>query len=715
MRIIPNDGKINMLHNPSSRPRRYAVSRKTALATLVALLCHSALQAADDATTLDTLEVWGTEVSSTSGNLDGDALLIKQADHISDLLRTLPGVDVGGAHSLNQRITIRSMDDKDLQITIDGARQNSYMFHHMGNLQIHADILESADIGVGKNSVLDGGLGGTARFTTKSAEQLLRDGARFGGRVQAGARSNAGQSLSLTTFGLIGENTDFLAYYNAVGNDNFEVGGGEIKDAEGAVLAGTDGEVVGLEGDVSDLLLKFGWNINPDSRLSLSVEQYNDEGDYSQRPDMGVATDIAIADNLGIPLTWPTEFSRDTVTARYELDWGGHSFLELTAYHNASELYRDESGYAEANPAWAGEATGEASNTGLSALGESVLGEHTLHYGLEINEYETQYNAVYGGTPESSDESQSDIAVYIQDKIPMGRSWHITPGLRYDSQKLEAKLVDETYDQVSAALAADWQIDDALSLRASATQLFKAPEIAEVFIGAGLNDTANPDIEAETGLNAELSLAWEAAALGADKASAGVTAFQTSLNDYIYDYAANPDPDVRSWKDNVGDMTVDGFELWFGYEKGSLSALLTFDIADSELDAEADYAALDGARLDRVQGDTVSLNIDYAFRDNLDLHWDVQVVGDIDNAVQLDGASEDTAKDGYTVHNVSARWKPRRVEGLALTLGVDNLFDEYYASQSSRTGVSRHPRFGELYLQDYEPGRNVKLTASYDF
>ena len=89
--------------------------------------------------------------------LNGDAIANKQADHISDLLRTIPGVDVGGAHSLNQRITIRSMDDKDLDISIDGAKQNSYMYHHMGNLQIHADILKSVDLEIGSNSVINGG------------------------------------------------------------------------------------------------------------------------------------------------------------------------------------------------------------------------------------------------------------------------------------------------------------------------------------------------------------------------------------------------------------------------------------------------------------------------------------------------------------------------------------------------------------------------------
>lgn len=79
----------------------------------------------------------------------------------------------------------------------------------------------------------------------------------------------------------------------------------------------------------------------------------------------------------------------------------------------------------------------------------------------------------------------------------------------------------------------------------------------------------------------------------------------------------------------------------------------------------------------------------------------------------LDGPTLENSKDGYTVHNISLQWFP--VKGLQVTAGVDNLLDEFYASQSSRTGVSFHPRFGELYLFDYEPGRNIKATVSYQF
>mgnify|MGYP000102940907 CR=1 FL=1 len=100
---------------------------------------------------------------------------------------------------------------------------------------------------------------------------------------------------------------------------------------------------------------------------------------------------------------------------------------------------------------------------------------------------------------------------------------------------------------------------------------------------------------------------------------------------------------------------------------------------------------------------------------NLLLHSDVLWVGKLGSGLDLDGASLDNKKDGYTVLNISARWTPEQVAGLALTIGADNLLDEYYASQSSRTGLSIHPRFGELQLTDYEPGRNIKATVSYEF
>lgn len=669
---------------------------------------------------VEEVTVWGTRVSASSVLMGEADIAIRQADHLSDLLRTIPGIDVGGAHSLNQRVTIRSMDDKDLRITIDGANQNTYMYHHMGNLQIHADILQSVDVSIGTNSVIDGGLGGAVRFETKSAEQLLKPDQRFGARIQGGVASNSGQNWSATGYGKLAKAVDFLIYHNQVDRDNYDVGGGEIIDNQGEVVANTDGTVRGLEGRVTDTLLKFGWDFSHHQRVEIGYEGYLDKGDYSYRPDMGLATDLAIVTALDAPLLWPTEFARDTLTVNYEGRFGSTT-LNAALFDNQSELNRDESGYLTSTAmvrgqpvsAWAAYVDGTADNRGLNILAETTWALQTLTYGIESIRYDTAYRADYHtGALDQSDERAQSTAVFVQDRFQLSPAFAIIPGVRYDQYKLAAVLVEDTFSDVSGALALEFQPSESLLLKLSHTQLFKAPEIGEVFIGAGLFDVANQDIAAESGHNSEFSLAYNANAF-----AAGFTAFATSIKNYIFDYAPAPEElEVRSWKDNIGTMALDGFETYVGFEKGNFSSLLTYASAESELEAFSEYADLDGARIDRQQGDSISLNIDYDMTHwGLKLHWESLVVDDVAAGLDLDGATLDNVKQRYSVHNISASWSPESISGLTIIGGIDNIADEYYASQSSRTGTSGHPLFGDLFLLDYEPGRNVKMTVSYQF
>ena len=60
----------------------------------------------------------------------------QQASHLSDFLNVVPGVTVGGTSAVNQRIRIRGLEDSNLKVTIDGARQEGKLFYHMGDLTI---------------------------------------------------------------------------------------------------------------------------------------------------------------------------------------------------------------------------------------------------------------------------------------------------------------------------------------------------------------------------------------------------------------------------------------------------------------------------------------------------------------------------------------------------------------------------------------------------
>lgn len=688
--------------------------RVSALAAAVCAANAHGQQAQEPA--MEETFVWGTQVRASSVSLGEDDIAIRQADHLSDLLRVVPGVDVGGAHSLNQRITIRSLGDRNLRISIDGANQNTYMYHHMGNLQIHSNILRSVDIDVGTNSVVDGGLGGAVRFETKDAADFLGDSERrYGAALSTTYADNEYYSYSVTGYAQVTDTVDALAYYHYLDKDNYEVGGGKIEDSNGDEIPGTDGDVDGQEGDIDNMLFKLGWDIAPGQRLQLSYEGYEDDGDYSYRPDMGLATDIAIGESLGLPLTYDTKFTRDTLVLKYDLEWGANSSLTASLYGNESELKRDESAISAIWPEDPSSVEGKAENTGLNVLAYSLLGDrHHLTYGVDIIDWETDYRP--DGQKLSGEEATSS-AVFLQDRIELGDTFAVIPGLRYEYYDIDGITVDDDYDAINGALAVEWSPLSSLVLKLSGTQLFQGPELAEVFIGAGYYDTPNPGIDEQSGYNAEFSLAYEDDFDGIGRVSGGFTLFQTQIDDYIYDYATAPaDVDASYWKDNVGDMQIDGVETYVGYGIGGFSALLTYSMSDSDLDAASEYADLDGARIDREQGDTFSLLLDYAIPEwGLSFHWDSLWVDDLGSGKDLDGPTLDNSKDGYDVHNISARWASQGFEGLSVTVGVDNVFDEYYASQSSRTGVSAHPRFGELYLTDYEPGRNIKATVAYQF
>lgn len=685
--------------------------RAIAFATASGLTATPTLAQQSAQTEIESIEVWSTRVRSSQTGMEGADLEIRQADHVSDLLRHLPGVDVGGAHSLNQRITIRSLGDRNLRITIDGANQNTYMYHHMGNLQIHADILNSVDVAVGKNSVVNSGLGGAVRFETRQARDLLSAGERFGARVQGSYADNASTGYSFTGYGLLGEQVDFLAYHNHVERDNYEVGGGRIRAYDGSTVPGTDGVVRGLEGEVQDTLLRFGWNPSDDQRIKVGYEHYVDEGDYSYRPDMGLATDIAIANSLGVPLVYPTKFSRDTYTFNHEIQSGDHTTVRTAVFRNESDFWRDERGLGTWLPDAATINTGEAYNTGFNVLATSRVGAmHRLTYGIEAVRYDTAY--IVDGAEQAA-ERATVWSLFVEDAIALTDQLTLTPGVRFDTADVEAHVVDDRFDDITGALALEYRPLETLSLRLSGTQLFKAPELSEVFTGAGLFDTPNAELDAETGFNAEAALEYRDAVLGADHFAALLTVFRTNIDDYVYEYAQTP---AFSGRDNVGDMEIDGFEATVVYEIGALRASANFSRSRSSLDAFDEYAALNGARIDREQGDTIGLSLAYTAAPlGLIVQYEVLDVDAMARGLDLDGATQDNAKDGFTVHNLSARWSPPMLPRLALNVAIENLFDEFYASQSSRTGLSRHPRFGQLYLMDYEPGRNLKGTLSYRF
>lgn len=615
------------------------------------------------------LQVWGTQINNASTLLSDD-IEIKQADHLSDLLRDQAGVDIGGAHSLNQRINIRGVEDYDLEISIDGAKQNNNVYHHMGNLLINADILKAVDLQVGTNSVLTGGLSGGIAFETKDAKDLLQPGQQVGARVSAGYASNDYHNYSVTAYSQLNDALDAVVYINQVDRNNPEDGNGT--------------ESVGNDGEIDNGLVKLGLDINDSNRIEFSYDRYVDEGDYAPRADMGAATNSSITGTT----VYPTEFERRTITLGYELDLGDLLNLRATVYENEMNLWRDEdlNGFATYRYR-----EGEARHRGVNVLAESILAgdqlTHTLRYGVEAYRQKTE---LQDDTVTVNTEEADSLAVYVEDEIEFANGFMLTPGVRYNRYELDTAVSDKTFTDTTFGLSAVYPLTDVWTVRASSTQLFQGPNLSEVFVP--VSTVPNNDLKPETGLNNEIGFSYvQRQQFGLDRLSFSFTYFQTDIDDYI--------DDGSNALANIGDYRIKGFETSLGLTKGNFDASLTYSRSDSENDET-------GVPLGRQVGDSISLGLDYLLpAQDLAFSWNSLVTLEEDYF----------EKPSYEVHSISARWTPEQFDGLSLTAGVENIFDEHYTSHASRVGDTFHPLFGDLHLDDYEPGRNVKLTASYIF
>ncbi|WP_435105214.1 TonB-dependent receptor domain-containing protein [Arhodomonas sp. AD133] len=648
---------------------------------LAVAACPTLRAESSEAVTLETIPVWSTTVSSDSLYLGDGEISIAQPDHLSDLLRDQPGVEVGGTHSTNQRINIRGLGDTDLDIAIDGARQTGFMYHHMGNLLINPDILKAVDLRVGRNSVANSSLGGSVAFETKDPSDLLRYGAEAGARVAASYFTNDERRGSVTAYGRLGAGVDVMGYGYYTDRGNPEDGAGI--------------EAIGNDGEIYNAMVKTGWNVDSANRLELAVDTYQDEGDYTYRPDMGRATNEAIPNS---DLEYPTEFGRTSYTLNYSRDADTGTLVDATVYRNDLELERDETKIDR--PV----VHGELVNDGARARAQTPLQAagmgHRLTYGATANRERSAYGE--DGRTLVEEEAFSSAA-YLEDRVAITDSFVVTPGVRYERYRLDSKTAERTYDDWTAALAAEYRVIRPLTLLASSTQLFKGPELAQAFINESGAYVPNPDIRPETGRNDEVGLRLaQPDMLGADDIAFSATVFRTRIEDKIESNAVGGG---ASQLQNVGDVEIRGFESSFRYRIGDLNLLLTHAVQDSEFDDT-------GEPLDREVGDTTTLSVDYFFTDlDLAFNWTSRYV-----AEETEVPTGSDPKAAYDTHDVSVQWLPRgSLDGLTVTFGVDNLLDEHYTSHASRTGTTVHPVFGPLELNDYEPGRNVKLTAAYRF
>ena len=626
-----------------------------------------------------------------------------QANDLADVFRESPSVSVGGSVGVAQKIFIRGLEDAYLNVTVDGAQQTSTLFHHIGRVTLDPDLLKQIDVqaGAGEATSGPGAIGGSIRFKTKDAQDLLRGDEQFGGRVKASYFSNEGTRYSGSLYGKLSDSWGLLGYYSTVDRDNFEDGDGN--------------EVLGTAADQDLMFLKASGYIADNQYLSISAEQRNEEGEFSARPNWVVLE--------GAPL-YPSEAERDTYVANYRFDHSALVFLEATAYQTSSSFRGGRFDFLS-----------DIDTYGFDIRNTTDISNHVFTYGIDYRKDEVESGPGVG--PVQNAEEGSVMGIYAQAHSNITPELLLSYGVRYDDFDFQQQiLIDDYYgtpvtdepsglddNELSFNVGLEYQLTEAWTLGLGYAEAARGKQIGDGFTldeylydGEDVPVVAS-DVVPETVTNIEASIEYSA-----NNLNARLSAYESTIDDVLFSgYQGN------SVFNNIGDLESSGVEFNLAYRWDSVDVYFGFSSVDVELMPREDlysvpYNSIDingyeFVGLGNSRGDTWVLGADYTVTADISVGFNITMVDDI-NIDTLHQALENGWTDSlyslnkadYTLVDIYGEWEV--TNDLRLNLAVTNLFDEAYIDHSS---VGDYSEIFPSVIGPQEAGRDIRLSVTYDF
>ena len=617
---------------------------------------------ADKINAHETMVVTGTPQALPDVVIDAAQLEKRQATDLSDIFRTDPEVTVGGGSSVSQKIYVRGIEDTLLNVTIDGATQSGYIYHHQGRLSIEPELIRQVEVsaGAGRATEGPGALGGAIRFVTKDPQDLLQGDERFGALVKAGYYDNTeGYKTSLSGYGYLSNQFSVLATLSYSDQDDFTDGNG---DEQPYTAAENKVGFVKLVGDLSD-----------EQKLTLSYDRREDEAYRYHRPQW-------VPSRKNAPIN--QEMIRETVTGNYQFDPVGYDWLglDITAYYTETSL-------EHLDGPW-GDYLGEAKSYGFDFRNVSTFGQHLLTYGVEYRDDEGYLGSpIYGS---DKDEGRV-VGVYLQGDLQLTDAFLLSLGARYDDYQLQESNSEEiNHDGFSPNINITYQVMTGLDVYAGYAQAIRGAQVREIFKLDGAKSQAGR--KEERAENTEIGFNW---LTGNWQVSA--TGYWSEIKDVV------GETDVRPRElANLGDLKTKGFTARVGYTWQGVVAGLSFNHSRPELNGEP--LSDDTKGIGTAIGDTWVADVSYQVLDGLELGYVGRYVDRLTDVAE--GYEE---KPGYAVHDIYAQWYPLSDDALALTFSVKNLFDKAYRDHAS------YGNNGEIAQGTLDAGRDIRLNVSYAF
>lgn len=671
------------------------------LLSLSVCTCFALNAIAEENINLGEISITDTALQAQIKSITSQKLNNLQASDIKDILKSMPSVIVDGNARYSQKVYVRGLEDKSSNITIDGAKIGGQLFHHSGDQTIDAEMLKIGSIELGPNSALSGPgvINGSFIYETKDPSDYLEEGEIFGGKISAGYQSAySRKSLDVAVFSKINDKLEFVG----IGNMS-EDGKLSIPDSD---------DIESKESELRSGLIKVIFKPNDENTFKLSYNKYEDGG-MRQLSGEKVGAD---ASSIYDPYN---EISRDTYTLNYDYTPGNELInVKAKAYISTQKLKVDGENDREAYWLWergvshyADEPTMNFENktSGIDLRNTSLLGMHTLTYGVSFDKEEQNAEAeslaTYTQGPKIGQTLDLSVdggktkehALYIEDEIEIDR-FLLTFGARYDIHELGGVYSGKN-KQLSPKFKGKYQATEKLKLRAAYGKIFKGPSLGETMLLVyGVSANANT-VEAQTGHNYELGFDYDLTkSLNADNAIFGFTGYTYNVDNYMH-------PTKNLALENQSNIRIWGLESVFRYSKDAFGLSLSHTYTDGKVE---DLNS--GNKYDHFTSNihAFKADVDYQLHDNFYFNYNAEFVPG--NKVKNSWQTEDAKRAGYAVHNISTTYSPSSIKGVKIYLGIDNLFDKKFA---------RHTAFGTYWGEpdsgSYEVGRNLKFKISYKF
>ncbi|NVK35906.1 MAG: TonB-dependent receptor [Rhodobacteraceae bacterium] len=627
--------------------------------------------------------------------LDQETIDDAQASTIGEIFSSVPGVSiVGSDRAGGQSFNIRgvgdlaSADESKIIVSVDGAVK-FYEQYRMGSFFSDPELYKSVEVLRGPASSTlygAGAIGGVVNFTTKDADDFIKDGHKAAVRLKSQYDTNMGGALgSVIAAYTFSDQTSVLLNGNFRSNQNFIAGSGDV-------ISGSDAKSIS---GLAKVTHRFG--DQGEQVLRASYQRWSSDADNTDYSQTGTLSAFGKIDR---------DITDQTAVISYENPATANSFLDL----KANLTYSDTQVKQSNSDSGAGGILSDSKygyqtwSAKLENTFESKWSqfENYLTLGTQLSYQQRVADSADGAITTHPEGNDRKIGIFAQDELIIADKLTLIPGVRLDFVSLDpdSSIVSATSQSdvaFSPKLAALYKFNDTLSIFGSIAHTERMPTLDEMFSTAGpgrgwtVNRTASMGLEKETSNNYEagFSVAFDDLVQDGDGFRLKATGFYNDLRNLIDTRSSGTYAGPVSYYQNIGKARIMGIELEGSYDSTYAFGSFAFSRMFGE-DLEAKTT------LDSVPATTLNLTLGGKVPDyDLTFGW----TGDF---VATRRESNGTRFGAYSVHNLFASWKPQegRMEDWEFRASADNIFDRKYLN--SLAG-------------DEGKGRTFKLTATKQF